>query len=124
MKFKNDKYIIEIDFKYKAGYDEYIVQHNRENNKIEIDITEWINLYRKFEIEPMKREFKKMLVHEITHWFDWNSSGSESWEHTNAKMYEMLAKFNELFHNDIEEFSNMIMESKQVKKHLKEVTND
>jgi hypothetical protein len=119
MLFKNKIFIIEVDFNYKANEGDFVVQHNRLNNKIELDMKEYFETYEAFSGESLKKQFRNMIIHELTHWFDWNTSDSESWSHAGSKIYEMVAKFNELFHQHIEEFANMIMESKQVQKYIK-----
>ena len=124
MIFKNKKFIIEVNFNYKANIGEHMAQHHTGLNEIQLDMNHWFNYHKLFSGDALTKEFRKTIVHELTHWFDYNCSNSDSWSHSEGKLCEMLATFNELFHEDIEQFANMIMESKPVQKHLKEVDND
>lgn len=60
-----------------------------------------------YEELSMKQDyFKEIIIHELTHWFDYNCW--YSWSYKEDNPIEHLATFNQIFYKHIEEFTNMI----------------
>lgn len=117
MKFSNSKFNIEVVVGEIEG--NLDGTHNRETNILCLDINKIKDRYELWTRESQIEQVRKVVIHELTHWFDENCYEIDSAEHRRMVLYEALATFNTLFLNDIVEFTDMIMESKMIKKYFR-----
>lgn len=94
-------------------------EYNTQDKKIYIDY----NYIRSLIPEPefFIRELKRILIHELTHFFDFNCW--KSWSYKEDQPHEHLATFNETFVEHMVAFSKpmlewMLSQDKEMKKNL------
>lgn len=84
--------------------------YNKEKNHIVIDVEESYKCYTNdyvFGLKYIQKEIKLDIIHELTHYFDYNFW--KSWLNKEHNTTEHLSTFNELFHERIEGFKNQIL---------------
>lgn len=105
MKFTEEVFNIELeiaDLSKTGNAGEY----NTQDKKIYIDYEYVRSLIP--EDEHFKKELKRIVIHELTHFFDFNCW--KSWSYKEDNPHEHLATFNETFHEYTEIFANRMCE--------------
>jgi hypothetical protein len=73
---------------------------------IAIDYAYVMEIYT--DLEKLKAELRRIVVHELTHFFDFNCW--KSWSYKDEVAYEHLATFNEIYHEPIQALTELIVE--------------
>jgi len=73
---------------------------------IAIDYAYVMEMYT--DLKKLEIELKRIVVHELTHFFDFNCW--KSWSYKEEMAYEHLSTFNEIYHEHIETLKIMIVE--------------
>ena len=81
-------------------------EYRLDTRVIAVDYAYVMEMYT--DLEKLKAELNRIIVHELTHFFDFNCW--KSWSYKDEVAYEHLSTFNEIFHEHIETFKVMIVE--------------